>query len=218
MWRRLAVVMVLGGTGCALLHPTPPTPPVIDGVQVGVASWYGPGFHGKRTASGERYDQWAFTAAHQTLPLGTPVMVTSLENGRAVQVRINDRGPFVDGRVIDLSRAAAESLHMIGPGLMRVRVRVLGTTRSAPPLRAARDGPVYVVQIGAFSRRRAADALRDGLASRFSDVHVSPCVTPSDRRFRVRVGPFDTREAAVHRASQVTRLGYAPIIMQTTTP
>lgn len=145
MRRRVAVLMLLGVTGCALLRPEPPPPPVRGGVQVGVASWYGPGFHGRPTASGERYDQSAHTAAHRTLPMGTRVMVTSLENGRATQVRINDRGPFTGGRVIDLSRAAAESLRMIGPGLMRVRIEVVETphgTRTSladtPPGRRAR--------------------------------------------------------------------------------
>ena len=88
----------------------PAPPPVIDGVQLGVASWYGPGFHGNRTANGEIYDQYELTAAHRTLPLGTRVMVTNLSNGRAVEVRINDRGPFVGGRAIDLSYAAASGV------------------------------------------------------------------------------------------------------------
>src|SRR5439155_519477 len=102
-------------------------PPITDGVQVGVASWYGPGFHGNRTANGEIYDQYELTAAHPSLPLGTRVMVTNLENGRAVQVRINDRGPFVGGRAIDLSYAAARTIGMVGPGTVRVRVEVLGS-------------------------------------------------------------------------------------------
>jgi rare lipoprotein A len=82
----------------------------------GLASWYGPRFHGRRTASGERFDQHAFTAAHRTLPFGTVVRVRSLVNGRTVEVRINDRGPFLKRRVIDLSRAAAEALGLLGSG------------------------------------------------------------------------------------------------------
>src|SRR3989442_6040473 len=117
--------------GCALHRGRPPTPPVVDGVQVGVASWYGPGFHGNRTANGEIYDQYELTAAHPSLPLGTRVMVTNLESGRAVQVRVNDRGPFVDGRAIDLSYAAARTIVMVGPGTVRVRIEVLGPTTLA---------------------------------------------------------------------------------------
>jgi rare lipoprotein A len=93
--------------------------------QFGVASWYGPGFHGQPTASGEIYNQNALTASHPTLPLGTRVEVTNLANGKSVQVRINDRGPFVRGRKIDLSRGAARKLGMINPGVSRVRIKPL---------------------------------------------------------------------------------------------
>jgi peptidoglycan lytic transglycosylase len=93
--------------------------------QLGIASWYGPGFHGQSTASGEIYNQNALTAAHPTLPLGTRVEVTNLANGKSVQVRINDRGPFVRGRKIDLSRGAARKLGMINPGVSRVRIKRL---------------------------------------------------------------------------------------------
>src|SRR5437867_9843576 len=128
-WGGVVVSLV---AGCAPLRGRPPAPPpIVDGVQVGVASWYGPGFHGNRTANGEIYDQYELTAAHPSLPLGTRVMVTNLENGRAVQVRVNDRGPFVDGRAIDLSYAAARTLGMVGPGTVRVRIEVLGPTTLA---------------------------------------------------------------------------------------
>jgi peptidoglycan lytic transglycosylase len=90
--------------------------------QIGVASWYGPGFHGKKTASGERYDQNAMTAAHRKLPLGTEVTVTNLENGRSVHVEITDRGPYVKGRHIDLSKAAARELGLINDGTAKVRI------------------------------------------------------------------------------------------------
>ena len=93
--------------------------------QFGFASWYGPGFHGQPTASGEIYNQNALTAAHPTLPLGTRVEVTNLTNGKSVQVRINDRGPFVRGRKIDLSRGAARKLGMVEPGVSRVRIKPL---------------------------------------------------------------------------------------------
>jgi rare lipoprotein A len=98
--------------------------------RTGVGSWYGPGFHGRKTANGETYDQHAMTAAHPTLPLNTFVRVTNLENGRSAMVRINDRGPFVHGRIIDLSRAAAERLGYAGNGLARVRVQVVHTAAS----------------------------------------------------------------------------------------
>src|SRR2546428_1524378 len=131
--RRWVALWLVGAAGCALVR-APAPPPITDGVQVGVASWYGPGFHGNRTANGEIYDQYELTAARPSLPLGTRVMVTNLENGRAVQVRINDRGPFVGGRAIDLSYAAARTIRIVGPGTVRVPVEVLG---SATPVAAA---------------------------------------------------------------------------------
>jgi rare lipoprotein A len=99
--------------------------PAANVTQVGKASWYGPRFHGRKTANGEIFDQHAMTAAHRRLPLGTIVAVTSLDTGRTVKVRINDRGPYVRGRIIDLSRAAARKLGLIGQGVGRVKVKVL---------------------------------------------------------------------------------------------
>src|SRR5262245_23123224 len=131
-WRWWMMAAALAAAGCGSIvmrEPAPKAPPAVGGVRVGVASWYGPGFHGNRTANGEIYDQYELTAAHPTLPLGTRAMVTNMKNGRAVEVRINDRGPFVGGRVIDLSYAAARSIGMIGPGTAPVRVEVLGKAR-----------------------------------------------------------------------------------------
>ena len=102
-----------------------PTPPIVE---TGVASWYGARHHGKRTASGQRFDQTKFTAAHPTLPWGCIVKVTNLENGKSVEVRITDRGPFAKGRIIDLSRAAAKVLGMLGAGVAQVKIE-----RLSPP-------------------------------------------------------------------------------------
>src|SRR5262245_43496841 len=109
--------------------------PVVSGAQgeEGVASWYGPGFHGRRTSSREPYDQYDFTAAHRTLPLGTWVMVTNETNGRSIRVYVNDRGPYVDGRVIDLSYGAACAIGMIDSGTVPVRIMVLGTEPPSEP-------------------------------------------------------------------------------------
>ncbi|MBI2991140.1 MAG: septal ring lytic transglycosylase RlpA family protein, partial [Deltaproteobacteria bacterium] len=109
-------------------HGRPTAAPVSTeggATQTGIASWYGPGFHGRPTASGVIYNQNELTAAHQTLPLGTRVMVTNLDNGRSAEVTINDRGPFAKGRIVDLSYAAARTLGMIGPGTIPVRIEVI---------------------------------------------------------------------------------------------
>ena len=95
------------------------------GAQVGIASWYGPGFHGRQTASGQRYDMYAMTAAHRSLPFGTRVRVTNLENARSVVLTINDRGPFVDGRIVDVSKRAAQMLGFERRGKAKVRLQVL---------------------------------------------------------------------------------------------
>lgn len=120
----LAVVMlpVLTADGPAEAHGA--AAPVF--VQQGVASWYGPGFHGRRTASGVRFNQHDLTAAHRRLPLGTRAVITNLQNGKMVEVEINDRGPYKRGRIIDLSRGAAERLGMKDAGVMPVRVEVHG--------------------------------------------------------------------------------------------
>lgn len=104
---------------------TPDKPSIPEGAQVGIASWYGPGYHGKRTANGEIYNMYGLTAAHNTFPFDTKVNVTNLSNGRNVTVRINDRGPFVDQRIIDLSYRAAQELDMVEKGVQEVSIAVV---------------------------------------------------------------------------------------------
>src|SRR5215472_10241126 len=147
---RWGVVVALGLAGalagCSAARKPKPVPVVAESgtTQTGIASWYGPGFHGRRTSSGEIYNQFDLTAAHQTLPHGTRVRVTNLTNGRTVQVRINDRGPFVDDRIIDLSYAAARQIDMIGPGTAPVRMEVVGSDWSEPVQVAAAAPPSVV--------------------------------------------------------------------------
>jgi rare lipoprotein A len=138
-WPGMLAVLLLV-TGCAEVRLSPsgpvsaipspppdtvPPPSVIGREQVGRASWYGEPHHGRRTSSGEVYDMNGLTAAHRTLPLGTRIRVTNLATGRSVDVRINDRGPFVDGRILDLSRAAASRIGPLAAGIFRVRLTVL---------------------------------------------------------------------------------------------
>ena len=127
---RLPLLVLLATlAGCAGGRPPAPDPlpgaAPAGGAEEGLASWYGRPYHGRPTASGEKYDMHRMTAAHRTLPFGTRVEVTRLDTGRKVVVRINDRGPFVPGRILDLSRAAAEKLEMLRDGVVRVRIRVL---------------------------------------------------------------------------------------------
>jgi rare lipoprotein A (peptidoglycan hydrolase) len=126
--------------------------------ETGLASWYGVPFHGRLTASGERYDMEAMTAAHKTLPFGSLVLVRCLDTGLSVEVRINDRGPFVAGRIIDLSAAAGRALGLESRGLARVELRVLSWPLGAPPATAGAPPPGLRVQLASYaSERRAAD-------------------------------------------------------------
>jgi rare lipoprotein A len=150
-----------------------------------LASWYGPGFHGRKTASGETFDQDAQTAAHRTLPFGTRVRVVRLDTGDDVVVRVNDRGPFVRNRVIDLSRGAARRVGLDRDGVARVVLRVESWPEDAVPA-------VFTVQVGAFREEGNAERLRERLKERWDDVEVV--------RFyefhRVRVGHFATESEA----------------------
>jgi rare lipoprotein A len=146
--------------------PTPaaPAPPLEPG-ETGVASWYGHPFHGRASASGEIYDMEQMTAAHRTLPFGTMVRVFDLDNEKSVDVRINDRGPFVDGRIIDLSHAAARAIEMIGPGTARVGLEIL----SAP---AAASQAHFGVQVGAFRNRDNAERLRRAMEAKYGRARL----------------------------------------------
>ena len=160
-----------------------------------MASWYGVPFDGHRTSDGEIYDMHAFTAAHRTLPFGSIVRVTNLRNGLQTEVRINDRGPFVANRVIDLSLSAAQAIQMVGPGTAPVRLEVI----SGPNPTQGYFG----VQVGAFANRENADRLEAQLAARYSSVSVATYDSPNGVFFRVRVGRLPTEEAARQLAAQL---------------
>lgn len=179
--------------------------------QTGIASWYGPGFHGKATASGTIYNQDDMTAAHQTLPLGSRVMVTNMENGRATEVRVNDRGPFAKGRIIDLSHAAAQAIDMVGPGTALVRIDVLD---SPVPLRTIRPTLDYTLQLGSFAQLENAQLLRDRIAKSFDRVTITPLQAKDSTYYRVHLGQFTSRSAAEEMAARVNQAGYAVIIME----
>lgn len=155
-------------------------------IEHGVASWYGPGFHRKRTANGEIYDQEALTAAHRTLAFGSVVEVRNLSNDRRVQVRINDRGPFAKGRVIDLSRRAARAIEMIGPGTAEVELRLLQRSPEED------EGRRYAVQVGAFADPARARAFAEELRARYPEASVAVDGVWA----RVQVGLFRQRPAA----------------------
>lgn len=187
--------------------PTPIPSGTPGAVQTGMASWYGPGFHGKLTSNGEVYNQHDLTAAHLTLPLGTHVMVTNLQTKQAIEVRINDRGPYVGRRLIDLSYAAACSIGVYGPGVAQVRVEVLSSV--APVLAVS-----YAVQLGSYADAGMASSLKARMTGQYRDVYISPMDTGLKRYYLVRLGPFPRREDAVTRAEEVARTGLRVIVVE----
>ena len=178
-----------------------------------MASWYGHPYHGRTAASGETYDMEQLTAAHRTLPFGTLVRVVNLDNSKTVDVRINDRGPFVDDRIIDLSHAAARSIDLIGPGTAKVRLEVLQAPAMLTP-------GYFAVQVGAFQNRANADRLRAEMEARYGAAHL--VLRPGDPQlWRVLVGRATTVDdagalAGRIRAEHEGKLGQAFVIRDDT--
>jgi len=169
-------------------------------IERGIASWYGPKFHGRRTASGERYDMNGLTAAHPTLPFGTLVGVRNTRTGRQVVVRVNDRGPFSRNRVIDLSYAAAREVGVVGPGTASVELYLV--PRAGAP-------PRYTVQVGAFSDSERAEALQREIARLYPEA-----VVDSDGTWnRVQIGAFADRDQADTLRRELAVMGVASVVV-----
>ncbi len=176
-------------------------------VEKGIASWYGTKFHGRRTSSGETYDMYAMTAAHKNLPLPTYVKVTNLNNGKYIIVKVNDRGPFHENRVIDLSYTAALKLDIVKKGTGLVEVRALepgtpvntGSSGGAPVIRVStEDGnPGFYIQVGSFSNMLNAEKMKDKLGSLGAHlVKISQVEISGNTLYRVRIGPLTNIDKA----------------------
>ncbi len=194
-------------------------------VQRGIASWYGIKFHGRKTSSGEVYNMHAMTAAHKTLPIPVYVHVRNLDNGRTAVVRVNDRGPFVAGRIIDLSYAAAKKLGVKGPGTANVEISVVQKGQSRPtsvvrtiPLtdQASRDVPLFI-QMGSFSSQvNAHNLVQDLHAANELSAQISRLQTNQGLFYRVRVGPLYDIDVANAIVQRLRRKGFqtARIVVQ----
>ena len=184
--------------------------PTADGyAERGVASWYGPGFHAQSTSNGERYDMYAMTAAHKTLPLPAYVQVTNLQNGRSVTVRVNDRGPFKDGRIIDMSYTAAAKLGMLKSGTAFVEVRAVTAREQAEHPAAAPAGSLFV-QAGAFTAEANATKLVGQLRTQgVSNANVRADQVNGQTMYRVRVGPIPTVQEFDRVVARLKKLGIA---------
>ena len=215
--RILLALSVCLAAACASSRPAsaPPVPAAGAGPtpfggwsEEGIASWYGgdDGFEGKPTASGEIYDSSLMTAAHRDLPLGTLVEVSNLESGKSVSVRINDRGPFIPGRIIDLSRAAAGKLGLIGPGTGRVRLTIL---KPGPVVPLISTSGLWSVQIGSFAN--ASNAERHADRARATGRTVS--LEPYNGLTRVKVGAYPSRGQAQDVLAALERQGFEGIVV-----
>jgi rare lipoprotein A len=174
----------------------------------GNASWYGVPFHGRRASNGEVYDMHKLTAAHRTLPFDTVVRVTNLSNGKSTVVRITDRGPFVDNRIIDLSMAAAQEIDSIGPGVVPVRLEILSA--GIDP-----SSGFFTVQVGAFRERDNAERLRQRLNASYSPIFVQRYDSPDGLFYRVRVGKVPGEDSARQFGEQLrNREGFTPMVVR----
>ena len=230
----VAVLLLI--VGCATAPPPPspapperpsyevfgkryyPLPSAEDFVERGIASWYGSDFHGRPTSTGEIYNMYAHTAAHKTLPLHTYVEVTNQKNGKKTVVRINDRGPFVDGRIIDLSYTAASELGMAEEGLAPVQVVALGYAREGweggkwvreyvkPPSYRVGD---FAIQVGSFIQQDNAQRLYASLSGKYTGTSISTYERGTQRFYRVWVGQYSRLEEAQAAAKNLQEQGFA---------
>lgn len=167
----------------------------------GVASWYGKPFHGRKTANGEVYNMYKLTAAHRLMPLGTIIRVTHRENGRSVKVKVNDRGPFIRGRTLDLSYGAAKRLNMVQAGIAPVTIEVLRLPNHSQKPTSRR----YTVQVGAFRSSTGAKRFAEELSLDFSNVYLVRAPEIDRGVYRVRVGSVRKKASAVALAGRLSR-------------
>jgi len=189
-------------------HPkTPSAPESVGYVEEGNASWYGSPFHGRRASNGEVYDMYKLTAAHRTLPFDTMVRVTNLNNGKSTVVRITDRGPFIENRIIDLSLAAAREIDSVGPGVVPVRLEVLGNVDVTVGF--------FTVQVGAFRNLANAEHLRDRLSVSYSPIFIQQYDSKEGTFYRLRVGRVSGQDAANELAEQLrTKEGFTTLVFR----
>lgn len=172
-------------------------------IERGIASWYGEEFHGRPTSSGEIYDMHALTAAHKLMPLGTVAKVTNLENGRSVTVKINDRGPFIDNRIIDLSYGSAGAIDMVETGLAPVEIEVLKWGERISD---------FTIQVGSFAIQENAIRLKNRLEQKYADVYIIPYDKDDMKFYRVRVGIMKDIKEAEQLAGELSATGLVTFI------
>jgi rare lipoprotein A len=211
--RWLALITLLVLTGACRKKVSTAKAPRIGTSETGIASWYGHPYHGRRAANGEIYDMEKLTAAHRTLPFDTWVEIRNLTNDKSVAVRVTDRGPFIDGRIIDVSHAAARAIDLIGPGTARVRLTII----APPPREELPAVELFAVQAGAFQDRGRAERVRSDMEARFAKARIverpaSPTI------WRVLVGEEQTMEAATALAQRIEAAGTNAFVVRLDSP
>jgi rare lipoprotein A len=210
----LAFFLVPACAGTGTVHPPPsdisPAPSIIPAPdviyrEIGTAAWYGKELHGKPAANGEILDMQGFTAAHRTLPLGTIIRVTNLDNFKSIKVRITDRGPFIRSRVLDLSYGAARELGFIAQGTARVKIDTLEPVHTAS---------FYTVQAASFAEEDNARMLKERLTKKFEVVTIVPVEAGLVKIYSVRVGSYASEERAELVAGKLTLEGLEPLVMR----
>ncbi|MBI5099121.1 MAG: septal ring lytic transglycosylase RlpA family protein [Nitrospirae bacterium] len=212
--KHLAIVLsAILLASCASLPPPEYRMPPGEGYIT--ASWYGADFHGRPTSSGERYDMYGLTAAHKEMDFGTRLRVTNPDNGKSVIVTVNDRGPFIPGRDLDLSYGAAREIDHIGKGVGLVKIEYLGRdmryvkrVEFSPSLSAG----MISIQVGSFIEKSNADRLKQGLDLKYSDVYITTFLKDNQKFYRVRIGRYDSRDSAYTVASKLANEGYTTLI------
>jgi rare lipoprotein A len=189
----------------------------LPGSTYAVASWYGPDFHGKPTSSGEIFNMYSMTCAHKEYPFGTRLRVTNVANNKTAECIVNDRGPFVEGRDIDLSYAVAKEIGIIGPGTGKVFLEVDGRdtsyVRKAKVQSRGQKGP-FAIQIGSFTESINAVRLKVALRLKYGNVYVQETEVQGTTYYRVRIGNFDTLGSAVSTAEQLGEEGYPALVLK----
>lgn len=200
-------------TSCGVIKRTSPEP-VGDGngavIGSGIASWYGPNFHGKLTANGERYNMNDYTAAHKTLPFNTMVRVDNVENGKSVVVRINDRGPYIDNRIIDLSRKAAQHIDMIGSGTASVRLQVVREGDRPIDQQNISSSETFTIQLAAFESESEAISK----SNQISGSRVERVTVEGKTIFRVYYGTYSNPSEAKEDLNELSRKGIDGFVKQ----
>ena len=206
-WALLLIAFLLAGS-CGKRHLAYAPYDPAQGIsyrEVGLASWYGEEYYGRKTANGEVYNMYAMTAAHRTLPFNTRVQVTNLENGQKAELRINDRGPFVAGRIIDVSKTGANTLGLLAKGTAKVRVESIGFAGRVPPLLEG----TYAIQVAAFAERENAERMQAQLDKKYPGIRIILWESNWKRLYRLRLGSFRS-EAEARRYSDILRKDNLP--------